>query len=733
MTGSPRYLVISLVTIGILSLGSGGVALAQSPSWAFPSHVLAEGELRNVYHYGGAKPHVGGCHGLNHPSWYRYTCNQTGQGLWLAAKNFTDPEGEEWTHKVAHIGYRNSGAGEFFPTDNQRIVSDKERPRVFVDELNSFDDPIAYDAIDPGLESAARVITETTAINGLTLERRIWAFSQDYHDDYHIIEYTLKNTGDVDGDGEAEVEQPLEDVYLYQNRNYEMNQMAADIAGNGGGWGRNVMHEVSYGKGLEDHNEDLRAQYAWLGYEPEFERWNSIGGPALDDNFSLIFEGDSLGRLTAAHMAGMVTLHADGEAHAPGETVDDDPDQPSLAGYISNGSALNANSHQNRDKMAREYQLLEEGEADIASRGSHADLIAGPPESEPEPKEEWRRRMANQTADPGVDIEGMINMTAYGPYDMEPGEEVRIVQAEGISGLSRDAAYEIGRKYKELWQEDRGDTGEIEYDADGDGTIDADERMTKNMWVMTARDSLFKMFRRAKANWESGFDYSKPPMPPREFSVVSGADVISISWSMYEGQNPPAGFELYRGSIRREGDPNQVDYELIAGPDELGPSTRSFEDTDVQRGIPYFYYIQAIGEETTTEGPAGTPAGVRLKSNRAYTQTYDPALLKRQPGDELADARVVPNPYTLTSDRDVRWPGNRDQIGFLDIPGNCTIRIYTESGQLVEEIIHDDGSGDEYWDLTTSSNQLIVSGIYGVSITDNETGAQRIIKFVVIR
>lgn len=723
-----------LQAAGLLLLVAGFTlqAKAQSSSWAFPSHVVSEGELRNVYHYGGGKPHVGGCHGLNYPAWYRYTCNQTGQGLWLAAKNFTDENNKTWTHKVAHIGYRNTGSGEFFPTENQKIVSNKERPGVFVDGLDSFNDPIVYDEVDPSLKADAKVTTETTASNGLTLTRTIWAFSQEYHDDYHIIEYVLTNTGDTDGDGEPNVEQTLEDVYLYQNRNYEINQMAENIAGNGGGWGRNVMHETSFGDGLKDYNEDLRAQFAWLGYEPEFPRWNTIGGPALDDNFSAIFPGDSLGRLTAAHMVGHVTLYADKEAHAPDATSTDDPNQPSLMGWISNGSALNANSHQNTEKMSKEYRLLEEGRADIAGVGSHADIIAGTPASDPEPKVEWRERMANQKADPGVDIEGMINMTAYGPYTLKPGDQVRIVQAEGVSGLSRKAAYEIGKTYKKLVQQGNPD-GPISFDADKDGAVEASETMSKNMWVMTTRDSLFQLFRRAQANWNSGFAIPKAPKPPQEFHVNGGPDQISLSWKMFGGENPPAGFELYRGSIRREGDPNEVDYKLIAGVDELGPEAREFQDRNVQRGIPYFYYIQAVGEKTSAAGPAGTPKGVHLKSNRIYTQSYDPAQLKRPPGSSLTDARVVPNPYALTSDRDVRWPGKRDQIGFLDIPGNCTIRIYTESGQLVKVIGHTDGSGDAFWDLTTTSNQLITSGIYGAVIKDMDTGEQAILKFVVIR
>jgi hypothetical protein len=49
---------------------------------------------------------------------------------------------------------------------------------------------------------------------------------------------------------------------------------------------------------------------------------------------------------------------------------------------------------------------------------------------------------------------------------------------------------------------------------------------------------------------------------------------------------------------------------------------------------------------------------------------------------------------------------------FLDIPGYCKIRIYSERGDLINTIIHDDGSGDQAWFLTTSSRQVVVSGIY---------------------
>lgn len=127
-----------------------------------------------------------------------------------------------------------------------------------------------------------------------------------------------------------------------------------------------------------------------------------------------------------------------------------------------------------------------------------------------------------------------------------------------------------------------------------------------------------------------------------------------------------------------------------------------------------------------------TPTGVRLKSNRYFAQTYEPAYQQRAPGATLEAARVVPNPYHIDASDEVAW-SERDRISFLDIPGQSTIRIYTELGELVETIEHTDGTGDESWDLTTYSNQVVVSGMYIAVIEDHNSGEQIIRKFSIIR
>ncbi len=710
-------------------------ARAQSPNWAFPTKSVFVGELQDWYTSGGSTPHVGGCDGTQIPGWERYTCRGGDAGLWTMAKNFTDYQETEWRHKVAHIGYRIPGLGEFFP-QNMELTSRIDPPQVFVDQIQSFSYPTFYENVDQNLNSDVLLVNDVNSLIGVTLHKEVRQFSNEYHDNYHIIEYTFTNTGNVDGTLDPP-EQTLEDFYFVRIRQNAPAQVAQGIIGNGSGWGATTINE-EIGLGMKDYSlqgqvyqDELRAFYSWTGNVPTHP-WNSLGVPLLrDDNFRVI-EGDSVGRLSDHYFTGTVTLHADAEAHQPGETVSDDPNQPSHYNFISNGSPLTVTDPDNEDYMANEYSEVESGRV----QQTHADVVAGPPASSPETPEEWKQRMAAQVNAPNIDIAGRIHLVAWGPYDLEPGESVTVVVARGVAGLSEDAAVSIGRQFKEHHLNDTPDAP-IEFDANGNGSIEPEERQSKNMWVMSSRDSLFKTFERARLAYENGYQVPRPPLPPRRFTVTSGTDEISLEWETYSNANPE-GWEIYRAADNPEGLPRagtvpgqETGYELIAGIDELGANATSYVDTEAQRGVEYFYYLQAVGPENT-DGTAMVPEGVRLRSNRAYTQTYDPAFLRRPPGEELADFQIVPNPHSINMDSQIRW-SRRDQVRFLDVPGNCTIRIYTELGELVNTIEHTDGSGDEEWNLSTTSNQVIVTGTYLVVVEDHATGQELMKKLVIIR
>ncbi len=708
MQSYQSYLVRTITAFGVLLLFAMGAPDRAEGQWS--KKWMAVGSFHTEYQEGGGLPEQAP-NGMAWPGWYPYRDANRSKALWVAVENHTDAEGNEWPVRAAHIGPRVKGQGEMFPQEFT-LTSRFEQPQVNVDGLTTFKRAVFYDDVEQSQQPANVIRNVFNTIVGITVDRRILAVSNEYHDNYHIVEYTLTNTGNVDGDEEQELgDQTAEGVYLFGLHRYAVNMEAAGIVGGGASWGQNSMVDA-VGDGHENYDVDLRAQYVWHGYSTRFGRWNNLGAPSLDDGPWTISEGDTTGRLTAAQFLGRAVIHADASA----EDSANDPDQPSTMGWYNSNRAVMSSGQNafNEQKMRDEYEEITRGRM----YPHHAELV--------EPEGPWDpERLANQTNDPGRGESGGYGFReGYGPYTLEPGESVRIVVAEAAAGLSRHASREIGQKWKQALNSGNPDAP-VSYDADGSGTIEADETMSKNRWVMTARDSLFQTFQRAIANYESGYSIPKAPRPPREFNVTGGTDRIMLDWTVYDGaQDEITGFEIYRATGRMDSP-----YELVATPD---PDARSYEDTEVIRGLHYYYYIQAVGPENTD--PTGmTPTGVHLRSNRTFTQTYDPAILKRPAGGEIADTRVVPNPYHLGSDEDVRWPDQQDRIGFLEVPGECTIRIYSELGELIETIEHTDGSGDEYWDLTTSSNQVVVSGIYHAVIEDHNTGEQLIRNFVIIR
>jgi hypothetical protein len=83
------------------------------------------------------------------------------------------------------------------------------------------------------------------------------------------------------------------------------------------------------------------------------------------------------------------------------------------------------------------------------------------------------------------------------------------------------------------------------------------------------------------------------------------------------------------------------------------------------------------------------------------------------------------------------FAGTPDKILFVNLPVRCKLRIYTETGDLVNTIDHY-GTGDEQWNQRTVSNQYVVSGIYILAVTDCQgLDAQplpnQFVKFILVR
>ena len=117
---------------------------------------------------------------------------------------------------------------------------------------------------------------------------------------------------------------------------------------------------------------------------------------------------------------------------------------------------------------------------------------------------------------------------------------------------------------------------------------------------------------------------------------------------------------------------------------------------------------------------------------------------------------VVPNPYVGHSKFDGRREkdekGDKSRrIWFVNLPENCTIKIFTLAGDLVDTIKHN-GSAEEdilsiskaaysgikasgiaSWNLLSCNNQIIAPGVYLFSVKDCSSGKIKVGKFVIIK
>lgn len=695
-------------------------AMAPASQAQFESKWVAVGDFQNWYSSSGSEREQGFVleqqYGWRWPGIYNFTDMQAAKALWIGAQNVTGPEGNTFPVRVVHVGPRVSGAGEFFPVEFE-LVTKNELTVVTVDGDQSFASAeVIADRVDPSIPSDVMLYTRVNTLLGVTMERRVYQFSQDYQDDYHIIEYVFTNTGNTDGDAEIELpNQTLSGLMFFFQWRLAVSREGRYVVANSTGWGKNTMYDTR-GDGVEVDpvDEQFRAHYAWHGRSPESGlSYDNIGAsvqaPAIN-----IAQGDTLGRLTASQFVGVVTLHADESA----ENESDDFSQPSTTTWIpSDALYQSSNDAFNSALMATEYAVMTSGHK--APRHAKAVEPTGLP------------GFLNPTGDPSRGESGGFSAAnGYGPYTLAPGQSVRIVVAEAAGGLSREANKAIGRAFK-----DSGNNASapITYTVGGQPYT-----MTKNEWVFTGRDSLFQTFERAIANYESGLSAPAGPLPPRTFDVRSGGDRITLEWTAHDDAPAFDRWEVYRAQARYDST-----YTLVH---TAAPGETSFDDTSPIRGIDYYYYVVAAQSPSQNPGGAGTPANVPLLSSRYATQTFVPARLQRPQGERLADVRVVPNPFYIGSSRDVRFPDQTDKLAFFNIPGQCRIDIYTELGELVDTILHTDGSGDDFWDHTTSSRQVVASGLYIAVITvtedivDNETGEVRFQagdrthrKFVVIR
>ncbi|UCH62107.1 MAG: hypothetical protein JSU77_09890 [Fidelibacterota bacterium] len=594
-------------------------------------------------------------------------------GLYLTLPDFTDQNGQ-------HHEYYHAGAwGDRGPYNDRIKMVSEDRYRKWSDPIVSTDGdrrPAYSASVVPRLPSEMVVQNVTHSETGITITRNAYGWSLRGDDDYIIIEYILENTGKVmkrEGFQDREVQvsgwpKQLSDVWFALCYRFQPSALGAQHIGNWGaelqgGLGHDARHDYigeTYGQVGQAPEDSLRALISWDG-DAEPIDYDDTGNPHV-----------LTGVLLSPQYVGVSVLHTDS---SPTDATDD-PTQPKTTAWRG----------EYQDRYA--FDQTQWGPPGLADSTVYNYISGG-------------RRDSLTVGQSGLDnlAENHGYFLGFGPYDFGPNESLRIVTAYAAGGISRHRAIEVGQQWKA-----------------GDLTDAA-----KNAILATGKDSLFKVFSRAKFMYDftegltRGSDDLLAPPPPRSLTITSQVNQVSLEWDGSTSEEAPgfAGYRLYRNyrSATPPDPPASLADTLFLKIIEWGVGTEnpviahSFIDTNITPLWEYDYYLTAFDNQGRESG---------------MFYTLFPQV-RPQPGwppeleGPLSNVMVVPNPHINKSQSWGEGAGRR--LMFVGLPAECDIRIYTQSGNLVHVIehSHDPGqvaTGQEEWSQETMSNQNVVSGVY---------------------
>ena len=633
----------------------------------------------------------------------------------VAVRDWTDEKGATWGFKTSGTSvYNGEEAFDNMPVDVDGFTIRRyvrfQPPSISVQgaPIQPFfpleGDEVNPDYIDSSGGKGADQLIESwirTSV-GITIHQKVFAFSQVNHDDYMLYDWTFKNTtGQYTTPGGLQVDLPA------QTLNGVYFALAAWVNQDMGNFG----WSTTYG---EQEGDSLRVAYNYPAWN-RGQQYDTFGNPDPTTGF-----------IKEPSYVGIAILHVDKSVDDP----TDDREQPHVfASGLQKYTTSKQHDQDDPTVTELEYSSFHYGFPELVEgQKAYYFGLNVPAEGRVRYQSRMDERKIKWVQD-ATKGRGAIYMS-LGPFDeMKAGDDFRVVFAVVGGSLSREMRWDIGRRWKNgtlTWE------GEDKIPPVGQAFPDliptAVDR-AKDNWVATGKDSLFQNI--YNAEWAVQHNYNVPKAPPPPSIEVWGRpDRVQIVWgSESESASDFAGYRVYRAV----GSPDTTFTMIHESP---GNTAHSFDDITAQRGVSYYYAVTAFddGSQNQPGIENGLRPGESVESGILYNRTTEPVSLTRAPGNTLADIRVVPNPYNITAaEAGLQFPGENDKILFAGLPPECTIRIFTISGDLIKVLEHTDGSGDEPWsDLTTETRQIVVSGVY-IAHVETPSGESSFVKFVIVR
>ena len=323
---------------------------------------------------------------------------------------------------------------------------------------------------------------------------------------------------------------------------------------------------------------------------------------------------------------------------------------------------------------------------------------------------------------PRTEYERYINyLYETGPYEMAPGDQLKFVMvvAAGMMDMNRVAE------------------GGPENEAH----------------LIDGADSLWAHVDAAKELYDNGYKTPVPPPTPTDgnnsLTLTSIPGGVRVQWppipDTYRDPdydvNDVAGYRVYRSTHRNIG-PWTLVADIPADQAVIEDGMITYEDTGLKLGVGNYYTVTAYdtGHDAPWPSDPSITSVPALESGKVNVN-INPVYPMATPSNDLDQVRVYPNPFIQHSG--LVGEGERYRLEFVNIPAQCTIRIYTLAGELVRTIEHNDGSGDEPWGSRTYADyqvnrylQRVAPGVYFYHVESHVSGHEgesKVGKFVIVK
>ena len=606
-------------------------------------------------------------------------------------------------------GLRRTSLGSNYWPDGDLIEEGKEqqalsKPPVSIINLNLSD----YSSFDEWPEQI--IVTKWTTSQGLTFTEKVSTWTHPDFDDFYLDEYIIENTGDTDGiDGPNGAPTAKNDLYI------GLQDKFSNVAAGGQWWSRywrderewyqdDVYYWDAANKLLYNHDEDHPLY--WVDHDDKGDPYKDALAAGTLTNGGKIRQTENQ-MLSPAHIGMGVVAYTDDptspykfNAHDMGQGyVTPDGDQPYAVRFWQVFSA----------ELQEDPNNLTMTEAQIYSE------VLGP-----------GRQIDADVTDPS----GQISLVLFGPYDLPANGKIKLVVMYGAGHpgqmLGNTDAYVWARTDKDL--------------------------STKQQELHKGYDALVQNLESARFAYANAYDIPDSP-PDVNFRTGSSATAtMQCEWStsIENAVNPDqgvadiAGYRVYRTSWFEMGPwslvadiPKGTQTETNAYKVEISSEEGGkyiFTDKNSAAGFSYHYSVRAYADGHTTWSPGGDatlhPLGMAdlpghvashlqigleggFASGTQRTYAAESPFATPNADTEALNSQVlvVPNPYLL--DESHAYPGST-KLRFVGIPSHCRIRVYSVSGELVSDFVHNDSQKGEtlYDQFTWTFNGEIATGVY---------------------